>query len=139
MPKVAIFGEKTKISLFYSFFSIFQYKNQKILMRGFSGKWARTHGRMNGGESKGPPTPSRDQKWCILNGVPLVRHLSSPNVLLVRHVSYYWDVGLLGVPFVRYLCSPTTHQSDNQVVRKTQQFENLFLREPSRGRWGQQE
>ena len=37
-----IFGEKAKTSLFYSFF---QYKNQKILMRGFSGKWARTDGR----------------------------------------------------------------------------------------------
>ena len=31
-------------------------------MRGFSGKWARTDGRTYGGESKGPSTPSRDQK-----------------------------------------------------------------------------
>ena len=36
-------------------------------MRGFSGKWARTYVRTYvrtyGGESKGPSTPSRDQKW----------------------------------------------------------------------------
>ena len=44
------------------FFSFFNTKNQKILMRGFSGKWARTYGRTDGGESKGPSTPSRDQK-----------------------------------------------------------------------------
>ena len=31
-------------------------------MRGFSGKWARTYGRTDGGKSKGPSTPSRDQK-----------------------------------------------------------------------------
>ena len=61
-----IFTEKAKMSLFYSFFSFFNTKNQKILMRGFSGKWARTDGRTDGrtnrGESKGPSTPSRDQK-----------------------------------------------------------------------------
>ena len=37
-----IFGEKVKTSLFYSFFSFFNTKNQKILMHGFSGKWAQT-------------------------------------------------------------------------------------------------
>ena len=31
-------------------------------MSGFSEKWARTNGRTNGGESKGPSTPLRDQK-----------------------------------------------------------------------------
>ena len=35
-------------------------------MLGFSGKWTRTYGRTDGrkneGESKGPLTPSRDQK-----------------------------------------------------------------------------
>ena len=47
---------------FFTHFSFFNTKNQKILMRGFSGKLARTDGRTNGGESKGPLTPSRDQK-----------------------------------------------------------------------------
>ena len=59
-----IFGEKAKTSLFYSFFNT---KNQKILMCGFSGKWARTYGRTYGGESKGPSTPSRDQKVIKLH------------------------------------------------------------------------
>ena len=40
-----IFSEKAKTSLFYSLFSFSNAKNQKILMRGFSGKWARTYGR----------------------------------------------------------------------------------------------
>ena len=40
-----IFGEKAKTSLFYSFFSFFNTKNQKIIMRGFSGKWACTNER----------------------------------------------------------------------------------------------
>ena len=40
-----IFGEKEKTSLFYSFFSFFNTKNQKILIRRFSGKWARTNER----------------------------------------------------------------------------------------------
>ena len=63
--KRAIFefsAKKRKRNFFTHFFSFFNTKNQKILMRGFSGKWARTYVRTNGGESKGPSTPSRDQK-----------------------------------------------------------------------------
>ena len=64
-----IFCEKAKTSLF-THFLFFNTKNQKILMRGFSGKWARTNGRTDGraygGESKGPSTPSRDQKIDIV-------------------------------------------------------------------------
>ena len=63
--KEAIFEfsvKKRKRHFFTHFFSFFNTKNQKILMRGFSGKWARTNVWTNGGESKGPSTPSRDQK-----------------------------------------------------------------------------
>ena len=56
------FSVKKRKRHFFTHFFIFQYKNQKILMRGFSGNWARTDERMYGGESKGPSTPSRDQK-----------------------------------------------------------------------------
>ena len=38
-----IFGEKAKNSFFTNLFLFFNTKNQKILMRGFSGKWARTY------------------------------------------------------------------------------------------------
>ena len=58
--------KKRKRHFFTHFISFFNTKNQKILMRGFSGKWARTDERTdkrtNGGESEGPLTPSRDQK-----------------------------------------------------------------------------
>ena len=54
--------KKRKRHFFTHFFSFFNTKNQKILMRGFLGKWARTDERMYGGEYKGPSTPSRDQK-----------------------------------------------------------------------------
>ena len=67
-----IFGQKggifefsvknRKRNFFPHFFSFFNTKNQKILMHGFSGKWGRTNVPMYGGESKGPSTPSRDQK-----------------------------------------------------------------------------
>ena len=38
--------KKRKRHFFTHFFSFFNTKNQKILMRGFSGKWARTNGRI---------------------------------------------------------------------------------------------
>ena len=58
-----IFGEKAKTSLFSSFFVcfIFQYKKSENLNARIFGKMD-TDERTNGGESKGPSTPSRDQK-----------------------------------------------------------------------------
>ena len=65
-----IFGEKAKTSLFYSVFFIFQYKkseNSNVRIFGKMGTYERTNKRTNGGESKGPSTPSKDQKisWKI--------------------------------------------------------------------------
>ena len=54
--------KKQKRHFLLMFFSFFNTKNQKILMRRFSGKLARTDKRTYGGESKGSSTPSRDQK-----------------------------------------------------------------------------
>ena len=59
------FGEKAKTSLFYSFFFIFQYKkseNSNAQIFGKMGTYERTNERTNGAESKGPSTPSTDQK-----------------------------------------------------------------------------
>ena len=72
-----IFGQKGAI-----FELFFNTKNQKILMRGFSGKWARTYVRMDvrtyGGESKGPSTPSRDQK-SENSDEPISKKLGKPH------------------------------------------------------------
>ena len=54
--------KKRKGHFFTYFFHFSIQKNQKILMRGFSGKYERTDVRTNGGESKGPTNLSRDQK-----------------------------------------------------------------------------
>ena len=73
--------KKRKRHFFTHFFSFFNTKNQKILMRGFSGKWARTNertdGRTTGGESQGPSTPSRDQKLDN-SDVPIWRKVEKP-------------------------------------------------------------
>ena len=69
-------------------------------------------------------------------------HPSSPTTQqsdnpLVRQLSDYWDVGLLGVPVVRQPSSPTTQQSDSvPVVRQlvsptTQQSDSPVVRQPS--------
>ena len=44
-PKGAIFEFSLKKRKRHSFFSFFNTKNQKTLMRGFSGKWAHTNVR----------------------------------------------------------------------------------------------
>ena len=46
--------KKRKRHFFTPFFSFFNTKNQKILMRGFSGKKARTYGRMYGRTKANP-------------------------------------------------------------------------------------
>ena len=76
MLKTPIFGRLGQKCRFWTIFgkkgpfSNFRRKSEnvtflliffKILMHGFSRKWAR-YVRMNGCESKGPSTPSRDQK-----------------------------------------------------------------------------
>ena len=73
-----IFGEKAKTSLFYSFFHFSMQKNQKILMRV----------RTNGGESKDPLTPSRDQKkvWVIIWPESIQMPMWIPFVKSLRHI-----------------------------------------------------
>ena len=66
----------------YSFFSYFNTKNLKILMCGFSGKWARTYAQTNVGESKGPSTPSRDRKLDNLD-VPIWRKVEEPHSFVI--------------------------------------------------------
>ena len=70
--------KKRKRQVFTHFFHFSIPKNQKVLIRGFSGKWVRANERTDGGESKGPSTPSRDQKLDN-SDVPIWRKVEKPH------------------------------------------------------------